>query len=264
MLHRLAVVSVALSVAACAQDYDVFATGTGSGSDAGTTSVGGNGSGGNGASGAGTTGQGASTTTTTDAGGGGAGQAGAGQGGSAGGQGGGTVTPEQAVSPLDGARSELPCGIYTAPYACDAAQATSTVVLGGPTDAHYSVTLRVRGVVEKNGYVSGSNQGAVYVGGVPDNNGWNVHRIDVSSPAQHFFLNPGGAGTLHCFAIDYTTTIEMDGGATITLRSDGMDGQQVANVDDSGIPIVVPSIPPAPAAYEGQFYQLNVVSASQL
>jgi hypothetical protein len=46
----------------------------------------------------------------------------------------------------------------------------------------------------------------------------------------------------------------------VSLIAMAIDGHQITNVDAGGNPIVVPGIAPAPAAYHGQFIEMDVVS----
>ncbi len=43
-----------------------------------------------------------------------------------------------------------------------------------------------------------------------------------------------------------------------------IDGHEIENVDAGGTPIVIPEIAPAPAAYAGQFVQVDVVDVATL
>lgn len=161
---------------------------------------------------------------------------------------------------LQGARIELPCKGVISSVACSADQTTDVFAFEGQPGVTYSVTLRFRGVVEQTTYAGGVQDGYFYTGGTVGVAGWNTFSIKVASPAQTYWLNAGAAGTLHCFLIDYTRTIKITGGANITLNGDALDGQQVRNFDGTNKPIVVPEIPPAPAAYDGQFVYIDVIS----
>ena len=43
-----------------------------------------------------------------------------------------------------------------------------------------------------------------------------------------------------------------------------IDGHEIENLDPSNTPIVIPDIAPAPAAYNGQFVEMDVVSVASL
>ena len=163
---------------------------------------------------------------------------------------------------LDGLRWELPCITQTTQVACTATMTSSSQVFGGTPGTTYLVTLRVRGVVEQNQYTGGSQNGYLYTGGSPDNAGWNVHSLTVSSPAQTYYFNAGTTGVLYCHALDYQVTLPIDGGTLIVATANAMDGQQVRNIDQNEQPIVIPNVPPAPASYDGQFIQTDVMGVA--
>jgi glutamate 5-kinase len=78
--------------------------------------------------------------------------------------------------------------------------------------------MRVRGVVEPMMYKDGQQVGErFYIGGVPNNKTYNIYQLNVSSPAQHFFFNRDDKVGHRIFTIDYTATIEIDGGAASAL-----------------------------------------------
>jgi hypothetical protein len=52
----------------------------------------------------------------------------------------------------------------------------------------------------------------------------------------------------------------MQSGASVTLAADTVNGSEITNRDANGNPIVVPEIPPAPTAYDGQFIQMDVTN----
>lgn len=182
-----------------------------------------------------------------------------------GGAGAGGGSPSATMAALDGLRVELPCGPHfvTPSYGCPAESAAATVTADGDPDHVYAVTLRVRGVMEQNSYTGGTQNGAFYTGGAPDNGGWNEVRLSVSAPAVDYYFNAGTAGITHCFAYDYDVTVPIEGGATLTLLHDGKDGAQVINIDEVGDPLSVPEIGGLAQPYDGQFVQLDVVAIAQ-
>ena len=172
---------------------------------------------------------------------------------------------------IDGFRFEFPCKNPFPESPKPGADCDSGLVKGDPkkTDnftaerkfegvagKRYKVTLRVRGVVEPMMYKDGKMDGDYfYIGGEPNNNTYNIYKITVSSPPSHFFLNRQDKVGHRIFTIDYTKTIEIDGGATVTFLGDGQNGRLISNFSK----LVVPEIAPAPLPYNGQFVQLNVV-----
>jgi hypothetical protein len=127
---------------------------------------------------------------------------------------------------------------------------------GGEKGKRYQVTLRFRGVVEPMMYKDGKQVGDYfYIGGEKNNGTYNIYRIDVSSPKSHYYLNRQDKVGHQIFSIDYTQTIEIDGGAEITFTGDGQNGKMIANFKK----LVIPDVAPAPKPYNGQFVQVNVV-----
>ena len=98
-----------------------------------------------------------------------------------------------------------------------------------------------------------------YIGGEKNNATYNVYQISVSSPKSHFFLNRQDKVGHSIFTIDYTQTIEIDGGAEIVFFGDGQNGKLITNFKK----LVVPGIAPAPAPYNGQFVQVDVLDVKE-
>lgn len=168
--------------------------------------------------------------------------------------------PGSIAAELNGLRWEIPCGAHTTPTGCVAGSTqVKTATLAGDTSQTYQVTLRFRGVAELKTYTGGTVDNYWVTGATENNSGYNVYKLGISSPSATFFLN-GGPEEQRSVLIDYQRTIPMTGGSTVTLTADAQDGGEVQNVDENGIPIVVPDIAPAPAAYDGQFIQMDVVS----
>src|SRR6202000_1736390 len=91
----------------------------------------------------------------------------------------------------------------------------------------YKVTLRVRGVVEPMMYKNGEMDGDYfYRGGEPNNATYNIYELTVSAPESHFFFNRQDTVGHRIFTIDYTKTIEIEGGATLTFHGDGQNGRR--------------------------------------
>ncbi len=127
---------------------------------------------------------------------------------------------------------------------------------GGEPGKRYKVTLRFRGVVEPMMYKGGEQVGEYfYIGGEKDNGTYNIYQISVSSPKAHFFLNRQDKVGHKIFTIDYTQTVEIDGGAEVTFHGDGQNGRMITNFKK----LVVPDIAPAPKPFNGQFIQVDVL-----
>jgi hypothetical protein len=132
---------------------------------------------------------------------------------------------------------------------------------GGEPGKRYKVTIRVRGVVEPMMYKDGQMAGdCFYIGGVPNNATYNIYQLTVSAPASHFYFNRQDKVGHRIFTIDYTATIEIEGGATLAFHGDGQNGRMITNFAK----LVVPEVPPAPQPYNGQFVQLNVTDVAEV
>ncbi len=132
---------------------------------------------------------------------------------------------------------------------------TATKTFGGEKGKRYKVTLRFRGVVEPMMYTGGQQVGEYfYIGGEKNNGTYNIYQISISSPKSHYFLNRQDKVGHKIFTIDYTQTIEIDGGATVTFHGDGQNGRMITNFKK----LVVPGVAPAPQPYNGQFIQIDV------
>src|SRR4051812_35194864 len=173
---------------------------------------------------------------------------------------------------IDGFRFEFPCKNPMAERPKAGEDCESGLVKGDPkkTDnftavrtfdgekgKRYKVALRFRGVVEPMMYKNGKMDGEhFYIGGEPNNSTYNIYKITISSPPSHYFLNRQDKVGHNIFTIDYTQTIEIDGGATVTFHGDGQNGRLITNFKK----LVVPGIPPAPQPYNGQFIQVDVIA----
>ena len=152
------------------------------------------------------------------------------------------------------------------------ATATQSAVMSGPTGNSYDVTLRFQGKVEKMSYTGGSNDGALWqIGGSPDlgnpsSSGSNIYKLQISSPAQTYYLNRGTTGFGSMFTIDYTKTIQIDVGATVTLSADANNGATPGELSDGSgdTPTISVSGVTNPAQpYAGQFINMTVTNVVQ-
>lgn len=179
--------------------------------------------------------------------------------------------PQNPAAAINGFRFEFPCKDPMPENPKEGADGPSGLVTGDPmlTDnftvqkqfggekgRRYKVTLRFRGVVEPMMYKNGQQVGEYfYIGGEKNNATYNVYQISISSPPSHYFLNRQDKVGHQIFTIDYTQTIEIDGGATVTFHGDGQNGRMITNFKK----LVVPDVPPAPQPFNGQFIQVDVV-----
>lgn len=176
---------------------------------------------------------------------------------------------ENVVTSLSGLRWELPCQAAAAdPALCTTptTNVTKTTTLAGASGATYAVKLRFRGVIEPKTYSGGTETGFFSVGGTPASDTANIYRLTVSAPAGTFFVNSGttrASTALYAEAIDYEATVDIQAGATVTLTAEPLDALQIKNRDMAGAPFVIAGIAPAPAPFDGQFVQMDVVSVTK-
>jgi hypothetical protein len=131
---------------------------------------------------------------------------------------------------------------------------------GGTPGVVYDVTLRVRGVVEPKNFTGGTVEHEHFqAGGTPDVDHYNFYSLKVSDPAQDYTVNRHQQKVGHfLFAIDYTVVIPIRGGATVTMGEYDDNDVSIANHQH----IVVAAVPPAPAPFDGQFFQIDVIAAT--
>jgi hypothetical protein len=201
--------------------------------------------------------------------------------GGAAGAGGASVT--DAAVGLDGVRWELACGATVedgrvCEYATDCAAGSprvnfdKTVVFGGEPGKVYNVTLRWRGVVEPRKYLGGQSDGTHFrIGGTPDpdssTNLYGIYSVEVSAPPMIYYLNDDTQTGHYVFPIDHTKTIEIEAGASVhLLGTDQVPPCYAARNCDPALPVCTPfiieGIAPAPAAFDGQFIQMDVISVT--
>lgn len=156
----------------------------------------------------------------------------------------------------------------------------TTVTFPGTPGVVYNVGIRVRGVVEFRDYQNGQHDGEhFYVGGTaPDivqtaegseEVHLNLYSLEISAPHQIYFLNHDGGlptGTNSPVGIvDQTKTIQIEGGATVHAVAFDRNCNAYSNCesyDGPCAPILVPGVAPYPAAFSGQFLQLDVTSVT--
>lgn len=160
-------------------------------------------------------------------------------------------------------RLEMPCqsqGRCNSAYCFISNDPTDQAVMTGNPVVSYEVTLRFRGVMEEKAYFGGTDDGLWNEGGSPADDGWNTYRLEISSPSQSYWLNSGSQFSDHCEMVDYEQTVTITGGATVSVAGFEPNDCGARNLDDDGQPIVIPGIDPAPAPFDGQFLQVDVVS----
>jgi hypothetical protein len=186
--------------------------------------------------------------------------------------------PLSYASALSGARWELPCqngdpAAYKPKDTCKwdpalLAKGSSespwklkiqeVKAFGGKPGVLYEVTLRFRGISEPKNYQGGRAIGEhFYVGGEEVRDNYNIYALEVADPPQKYYVTRDERKTGHfTFTLDYMATVQIRGGAQVTLGTYDHNDESIANGEHH----VVPGIPPAPAPYAGHFIQMDVVS----
>jgi hypothetical protein len=150
-------------------------------------------------------------------------------------------------------------------YNC-ASSVTKTITIGGDPTYFYTVTLRIRGVVQLS-TPAGATTPAAAVGtnaaaclATTGGSASNAFTLSVSLPATTLMLNGGTTGSGVVSKLDYVVTIAVAGGATVTLSAAIPGSQESANQTDGqgGGPLFVPGAALTAQPYAGQFVQLNV------
>lgn len=252
--------------------------GTAGGSSGSSSTPGSSGSGGApGTSGSGTGGGGGAMTTTAgtaSTGGGGMSNGGAGGGMGTSGTGGmagagGGMMVEATLPPL---RVDDTCGSLLGGNVCLHAGKPSddgtpfmknaSATMGGTQGQTYMVKVHVRGVVEPT-HVQGGTPGMpvqFVTGGQRYADGSNEStyqqwRLTTSVPNQHYFLNVYTEGLSHVVhIIDYTETIPIGGGSTVTLDVYDGNAHSISNTVNNP-PLSIMGIPGS--MMSGQFVQVD-------
>lgn len=128
----------------------------------------------------------------------------------------------------------------------------------GQAGTLYDVTLHVRGIVEPKNFMGGEVQHDHFqAGGVPVRNDYNFYSLRVSDPEATYTFNRNEEKVGHyTFLIDYRVTLQIRGGATVTMGAYDSNDVAIANHQHW----VVAGVPPAPLPFDGQFFQLDVES----
>lgn len=194
---------------------------------------------------------------------------------------------DDAVKNLKGWRYENPCG-YVDGHSLTDGQCNSgeicwpdsnkarfaekkVIQIGGVVGHTYDVTLRIRGALEPRDYPSnctflpgGSPNGAT-VSLLENCDGFanagqvtfNVYELTIEEPMHVYYLNGVKLHPPHRVdSLDQNFTIRVAGGTKIDFAFDDLNGGEIRNCS-----VTVPGIEPYPKAFDGNFFQLDVVDA---
>ena len=124
----------------------------------------------------------------------------------------------------------------------------------------YDVAFHVRGVVEPKNFTGGTVQFEHFQsGGTPVKNDYNFYSLHVSDPEATYTFNRNEQKVGHyTFPIDYRVDIPIRSGATVIMGAYDSNDVAIANHERS----VIAGVAPAPQPFDGQFFQLDVESAT--
>jgi hypothetical protein len=195
---------------------------------------------------------------------------------------------DDAVKNLKGWRYENPCGFVDGHSLTDgtcnsgeicwpdqnkARFAEKKVIgIGGVAGHQYEVTLRARGALEPRDYPSnctfltgGNSANGVTVSIIENCDGFanagqvtfNVFELKIADPPHVYYMNGVKNHPPHRVdGLDQTFKIRVSGGTKIDFSFDDLNGGEIRNCS-----ITVEGIQPYPKAFDGNFFQLDVVDA---
>jgi hypothetical protein len=166
------------------------------------------------------------------------------------------------ASQLNGLRWEVPVieSINDYLYSCTDPPDTQTT-FHGDSATKYEVHLRFRGIIETRPYQNGSHDGFWQTGGsYSSSNSFNVYCLSISDPAQIYYLNYGES-VYNCYVVDYTQTIYVKDGATVTLSVSTIDNRSVKTIGTDENNLTISDIERADS---GQFLQMEVLDISPI
>jgi hypothetical protein len=172
---------------------------------------------------------------------------------------------------LDQLLLDIPCPTIDAPTECDVIESvrkqSKTVRFGGSPGQTYAVKLHFCGPAEGRRYTGcapGQGNPLVCVDGQtasrnPDDPSYPTYELRVSAPAHSYFLN-----SLPLYddimKIDYTTTVPVQGGSTITLATDGGSNPGIYTSKLNGHNFTCAGVPGIRQPFVGQFIFVTVES----
>ena len=129
-------------------------------------------------------------------------------------------------------------------YSPSQKSSTGTVTVPGTLGVDYLAEIRVRGVVSLSRYTGGSASGYLQTGGAPANTKQLFAKVSTSVSTPVYYLNRATAESLCNVGLDYTITIPVVGGETLTLELNNRTGFQYRAGAD-GNPVTVAGFDPS-------------------
>ncbi len=143
-----------------------------------------------------------------------------------------------------------------------------TAVMGGDAGTIYDVALKIIGIFETKHYTGGTNDGAYWqIGGTPstDLTGPNLYLLEIDDPVQSYYLNraPDAVGSTVA-AITYNKTVQIRGGATVTLTALSVSelAPHLGEYRELSHTLSIGSIADPVQPYLGQFLNIEVLSVT--
>ncbi len=145
------------------------------------------------------------------------------------------------------------------------------IQIAGVVGHQYDVTLRIRGAIEPRDYpaacsfLPGGPPNQATIGLIENCDGFansgqvtfNVYQLAIEEPKHVYYLNAVKLHPPHRVdSIDQTFTVRVAGGTKINFDFDDLNGGEIRNCS-----VTVPGIQPYPKAFDGNFFQLDVVDA---
>jgi hypothetical protein len=147
---------------------------------------------------------------------------------------------------------------------------TKAIVMGGDPAKVYEFELWARGVIEPKVHtnceklfteVEPGSGIRVCKGGEDGGSNFNIWRIDITDPPQHYWMNNADNDTHRTNILNGKFKVQARGQTTVMFTFDNKNTGQIRN----GCPAfqkTVEGVPPYPAFHDGNFFQLDVTPDS--
>jgi hypothetical protein len=187
----------------------------------------------------------------------------------------GRATPSAAAAAAGPAASldhlllDIPCPRADAPTECDVVESvrkrSKTVRMGGDSNRTYAVKLHFCGPAEGRRYtacVAGGSNPLLCVDGKtasenPDDPSYPTYELKVAAPAHSYFLN-GQPLYDDIMKIDYSVTVPIQGGSSVTLGTDGGSNAGIYTSKLNGRNFTCADVPGIQQPFVGQFIYMTV------
>jgi hypothetical protein len=180
-----------------------------------------------------------------------------------------TAPDQTPAAGLDHLLLKIPCPRADAPTECDVVESvrkqSKTVRFGGDPSKTYAVKLHFCGPAEGRRYTAcapGADNPLLCIDGKtasenPDDPSYPTYELEVAAPAHSYFLN---SQPLYddIMKIDYSTTVSIQGGSTITLGTDGGSNAGIYTSKLNGHNFTCAGVAGIEQPFVGQFIHVTV------